>query len=253
MTSTSLAGKVAVVTGGARGIGRAIATALAVEGADVAIIDLAPAALATAVAEVESHGRRGLAVEADIAEISRLSAVFESIVANLGRLDILVNNAGMQPQASALDTNEEIWDTAMDVNAKAMFFCAQQAGRHFIEQGKPGKIINMCSTFSVVVEPNWSAYCASKGAALQLTRGLASEWARHRINVNAIGPTLVRTEGTKEAFDDLQYIQAELERLPARALPQPKDVADAAVFLAGPRSNFIHGHLLLVDSGDTIV
>jgi NAD(P)-dependent dehydrogenase (short-subunit alcohol dehydrogenase family) len=253
MDTKSLEDKIAVVTGGGRGMGRAIANAFASEGADVAIIDRMPDHLDEVIAEIESHGRSALAITADLTEVAALPAVFSRIVEQLGGLDILMNNAGVQPVAAAEDTTEEDWDQAMDVNAKALFFCAQQAGRHFLDNRKRGKIINTCSTFSIIAEPDFSAYCASKGAVLQITRALASEWARHGVNVNGIGPTAVRTEMTREQLDDEEYLESYVGKLPARGLPSPEDIADAAVFLAGPRSNFVHGHMLLVDSGETIV
>jgi NAD(P)-dependent dehydrogenase (short-subunit alcohol dehydrogenase family) len=253
MQETSLSGKVAVVTGGGRGMGRAIANAFAAEGADVAIIDRLPDHLDEVRAEIEAHGRRGFAVHADLTEVAQIPEIFASIRNELGDLDILMNNAGVQPIAPAIDTTEEIWDLNMDVNAKALFFCAREAGRHFLERRKRGKIINTCSTFSVICEPEFVAYCASKGAVLQITRALASEWARHGINVNGIGPTAVYTEMTKPQLDDPEYRAEYLGKLPARTLPEASDIADAVVFLAGPRSDFIHGHMLLVDCGETIV
>jgi 2-deoxy-D-gluconate 3-dehydrogenase len=253
ISQASLAGKVAIVTGGGRGMGRAIATAFAAEGADVAIIDRMDEHFEAVRADVEGHGRRFHAVHADITEVARLPAIFAGVVDELGELDILMNNAGVQPVAPAVETTEELWDLAMDVNAKALFFCAQAAGRHFLERGKPGKIINTCSSFSVIAEPDFAAYCASKGAVLQITRALAAEWAQHRINVNGVGPTAVYTEMTRAELDDPEYREAYIGRLPARDIPKPEHIADAVVFLAGPRSKFVHGHMLLVDSGETVI
>jgi NAD(P)-dependent dehydrogenase (short-subunit alcohol dehydrogenase family) len=249
----ALAGKVAVVTGGGRGMGRAIACAFAEEGADVAIVDRMADHLDEVRGEVEARGRRVLAVEADLTEVGRLPALFDSIASELGGIDVLMNNAGVSPAGDAIDVTEETWDLAMGVNAKALFFCAREAGRHFIEQGKRGKIVNTCSTYGQTVEPGLSVYCASKGAVLQVTRALASEWARHGINVNAIGPTMIATAMTRELFQDEDYIRRFLARIPAGQLPRASDVADAAVFLAGPGSDSVHGHLLLVDSGELTV
>jgi NAD(P)-dependent dehydrogenase (short-subunit alcohol dehydrogenase family) len=253
MSGGSLSGKVAAVTGGGRGMGRAIALAFADEGADVALIDRMPDHLDEVAYEIAARGRRSFVVEADVVDVPRLPAVFDSIVAALGDLHILMNNAGISPEAPALETTEELWDTIMDVNAKGLFFCAQQAGRHFLARGGGGKIVNTSSTYGVTVEPGLSAYAASKGAVLQVTRALAAEWARHGINVNAIGPTLIGTDMTRDLLADQGYMDTFLEKLPARALPTPTDIADAAVFLAGPRSDLVHGHLLLVDSGELAV
>ena len=252
ISPASLAGKVAIVTGGGRGMGRAIATAFAAEGADVAIIDRMEDHFEAVRADVEGHGRRFHAVHADITEVGRLPAIFAAIVDELGDLDILMNNAGVSPEAPAFETTEETWDLAMDVNAKALFFCAQAAGRHFLERGKPGKIINTSSTYGITAEPGLSAYAASKGAVLQVTRALASEWARHRINVNAIGPTLIETDLTGHLFADQAYIDEFMKNIPAGALPKPAHVASVVVFLAGPASEFVHGHLIPVDSGELV-
>jgi NAD(P)-dependent dehydrogenase (short-subunit alcohol dehydrogenase family) len=250
---SSLEGKVAVVTGGGRGMGRAIANAFAAEGADVAIIDRLPDHLDEVRAEIEAHGRRGFAVHADLTEVAQIPEIFASIRDELGDLDILMNNAGVSPTAPAVDTTEELWDHVMDVNAKALFFCAREAGRHFLERRKRGKIINTCSTYGITVEPELAAYCASKGAVLQITRALASEWARHGINVNALGPTMIQTEMTRELFADESYLREFIGRIPAGVLPQASDVAAASVFLAGPSSDFVHGHLIAVDSGELAV
>jgi len=253
MSEGSLEGKVAIVTGGGRGMGRAIACAFADEGADVAIIDRMPDHLAEVAGEIESRGRRAMTIEADLTEIGGLPGIFDSITAELGEIDVLMNNAGISPALPALETTEEIWDRILDVNAKALFFCAQEAGRRFLARGQGGKIINTSSTYGVTVEPELAAYAASKGAVLQITRALASEWARHGINVNAIGPTLIQTDMTRELFDDQAYVADFLRRIPAGTLPGPTDIADAVVFLAGPRSSHVHGHLLLIDSGELVV
>ena len=244
--------KVAIVTGGGRGMGRAIANAFAAEGADVAIIERMKDHFEKVRADVEGHGRRFFAVHLDLTDIGRIPEAYAAVVDELGGLDILMNNAGVSPEAPALETTEEVWDDVMNINAKALFFSAQAAGRYFLEQGKPGKIINTSSTYGITVEPGLSAYAASKGAVLQVTRALASEWAKDKINVNAIGPTLIHTDLTHKRFADQEFIEKFMKKLPAGELPKPADVASVVVFLASPASDFVHGHLIPVDSGELI-
>jgi 2-deoxy-D-gluconate 3-dehydrogenase len=249
----ALAGKVAVVTGGGRGIGRAIAVAFARQGADVAVVGRDEDVLVEALAGVEQAGRHGVAVAASITDIAGLGAVFDRIEDRLGPLDILVNNAGQQHTAPAEHLTEEQWDATMDCNLKALFFCSQEAARRLLARGSPGRIINIGSTYSLVTYPEFSAYCASKGGVLQLTRALATEWARRGINVNAIGPTAVYTDMMREMLDDPAFRESYLPRVPAGEFPQPEDIAAAAVFLAGPGARCIHGHQLMVDGGYTLM
>jgi 2-dehydro-3-deoxy-D-gluconate 5-dehydrogenase len=247
-----LAGKVAAVTGGGRGLGRAIAVGLAEAGAEVAVIGRTPEVLDSTVEQIRGHGRRGLAITADLLELEEIPAVFERVRSELGGLDILVNSAGVQITGPSLEVTSADWRTTIDSNLTTLFFCCQAAGRHFAAQGH-GKIINLGSTFSVVGFPQFAAYCASKGAVHQLTRTLASEWAPLGINVNAIGPTAVRTEMNAYLLDDPGFIEFFVPKVPAGRTGQPSDVVGAAIFLASSQSDFVHGHLLLVDGGFTIV
>jgi 2-deoxy-D-gluconate 3-dehydrogenase len=246
-----LEGKVAVVTGGGKGIGRAIALAFAGAGADVAVVGRDEDALHEVAGGVRDAGRRGLVLASSITSPAALPALFDRVADELGPLDILVNNAGQQHTAPAEDLTEEQWDATMDCNLKALFFCAQEAGRRYLARGTGGRIINIASTYSLVAFPGFAAYCASKGGVLQLTRALATEWARHGINVNAIGPTAVYTDMMREMLDDPAFRESYLPRVPSGEFPQPEDVAAAALFLAGPGSRFIHGHQLMVDGGYT--
>jgi 2-dehydro-3-deoxy-D-gluconate 5-dehydrogenase len=250
--SGALESRVAVVTGGGRGIGRAIAVGLAEAGADVAVIGRSLDVLEDAVREIEAHGRRGLALRADLLELERIPRLFERVRDELGRLDVLVNSAGVQITGSSLDVTVDEWRTTIDSNLTTLFFCCQHAARRFVEQGR-GKIINLGSTFSLVGFPGFAAYCATKGGVLQLTKTLAAEWAPLGINVNAIGPTAVRTEMNAYLLDDPAFLEAFVPKVPAGRVGVVSDVVGAAVFLASAQSDFVHGHLLLVDGGYTAV
>ncbi|WP_420638638.1 SDR family NAD(P)-dependent oxidoreductase [Candidatus Poriferisocius sp.] len=252
MADKALAGKKAIVTGGGRGIGRAIALAFANSGADIGVIGRTTKPLEATAAAVRDLGRNAEVEVADLTDVGSIPSLFERLADRLDGFDILVNSAGVQLTAPALEVSEQDWDATLDINLKALFFCCQAAGRHFVEQGA-GKIINLASTFSVVGFPEFVAYCASKGGVMQLTRTLALEWASRGVNVNAIAPTAVRTEMNAYLLDDPGFLEAFIPHVPAGRVGQPDDVAGSAVFLASSASDFVHGHLLFVDGGYTAV
>ena len=253
--SFRLDGRVAIVTGSGSGMGRAFSIALAKAGADVVITELPgkeKAAEDTA-AEVRAAGRRALALPLDVRQIASIHQVVERTLGEWGRIDILVNNAGMNIRKMAVDVLEEDWDQVLDTDLKGVFFCAQAVGRHMIRRGQGGKIVNIASQVGLVAYHSRVAYCAAKAGVINMTRALALEWAPHHINVNAIAPTFVRTPLVEELLKDPAVRDDVLRRIPLGRLAEPEDIVGAVVYLAGPASDLVTGHTLVVDGGWTAV
>ena len=245
----SLDGKVALVTGAARGLGQGIALGLAEAGADVAALDIV--SLDETGEIIQNEGRRLHAINVDLLESdAQLAAdVVEDCVSSLGRLDILVNNAGIIRRAPALEFGEEDWEAVIKINLSAAFYLSQAAARHFAGERKGGKIINTASVLSYEGGMIVPSYSASKAGIANLTRALANEWAPLRINVNAIAPSYFTTELTSALREDVQRSQALLARLPAGRFGEPEDLKGAAVFLASDAADYVHGTILPVDGG----
>jgi NAD(P)-dependent dehydrogenase (short-subunit alcohol dehydrogenase family) len=246
-----LDGRVALVTGAARGLGRSIALALANAGADVAL-GLRDASGGTdLVGEVEALGRRAVAVQMDVRRTAEVVAAVDAAVAALGRLDILVNNAGVAPENPAEDVLEGDFDLTVEVNLKGTFFASQAAGRVMIRQGY-GRIVNLSSQAGFVALPGESVYCMTKAAIAHLTRCLAVEWGKHGITVNGVAPTFIATPGTAPALAD-PAVRADIEaRIAAlHRIGEPMEVAGAVVFLASPAASLITGETILIDGGWT--
>jgi 2-dehydro-3-deoxy-D-gluconate 5-dehydrogenase len=244
-----LEGKVALVTGATRGLGQAMAVALAEAGADVAGLDRETDFSATA-AGVAAAGRRWMGVEVDLrqASVEQLRTVVDQVIAQMGRLDILVNNAGIIRRAPALDFSEADWDDVLQIDVKALFFLSQAAGRQMVRQGG-GKIINVASMLSFqggVIVPS---YTAAKSAVAGLTRALANEWASLGVNVNAIAPGYMSTDNTAALRADPQRSASILARIPAGRWGEPTDLAGAVVFLASSAADYMHGAIVPVDGG----
>jgi NAD(P)-dependent dehydrogenase (short-subunit alcohol dehydrogenase family) len=246
-----LTGQAALVTGAARGLGRAIALALAHAGADVAL-GLRDAATGGELArEIEAMGRRALTLQMDMARVEQISRAVEQTFEHFGRLDILVNNAGVAPENPAESVREEDFDTTLRVNLKGTFFASQAAGRVMIRQRR-GCIINMSSQAGFVALPGESVYCMTKAGIAHLTKCLAVEWGQHNIRVNAVAPTFILTPGTEPALADPAFRADTVERIAAlHRIGAPKEVAGAVVFLASPAASLITGHTLLIDGGWT--
>jgi len=242
-----LHGRVALVTGASAGLGQAIAIALAEAGADVACHGNTRSPENTC-KEVERVGRRVFSVIGDLANKQTPKSLLDATLENFGHLDILVNNAGTIRRAPAADYSEDDWATVIEVNLSALFRLSQLAGRQMLAQGS-GKIINIASLLAFQGGITVPAYAASKGGVAQLTKALANEWAGKGINVNAIAPGYIRTDNTKALQADETRNRQILERIPAGHWGEPSDLAGAAVFLASPASDYISGHVLVVDGG----
>ena len=241
-----LTGKAALVTGANKGLGQAIALALAGAGADVALAGRTPA-VETEQA-VRSAGGKAMLIEADVAAPGAAHYMVGAAIEALGRLDILINNAGTIRRADAVDFSEEDWDAVLDTNLKALFQLCQEAGRHMLAQGR-GKIVNIASMLSFQGGIRVPAYTASKSAVAGLTRALANEWAGRGVNVNAIAPGYIATDNTAALQADETRNRQILERIPAGRWGDPGDVGGAAVYLSSAASDYVHGHILAVDGG----
>jgi len=242
--------KVAIVTGGNRGIGRACALALARAGAKLAIVGRDVAKLEETTKEISKLGHQVLSIRADITNLSDIEEMVKKVLSAFGQIDILVNNAGIAIQEMVLDVTEKSWDATMNVNLKGLFFCTQKVASHMIAQ-KQGKIINISSTLGQVGLPEHAVYCASKAGVELLTKVLALEWGEYGINVNTVSPSFTRTEMAKHVLENKEKLESILNRTPLHRLGEPVDMAAAVVYLASPASDYVTGHVLLVDGGWT--
>jgi 3-oxoacyl-[acyl-carrier protein] reductase len=245
-----LEGKTAIVTGSRRGIGRAIALALAKEGANVTVSDVNQEDCQKVVSEIEKMGRKGLAVQCDVTSTPEVEALVKKTVEKFGRLDILVNNAGIISYKPFLELTDEDWDRTLGVNLKGQFLCARAAAREMIKN-KWGRIVNIASISSGgcgIAFPLIAHYTASKGGVMALTEALALELTAKGINVNAICPGAVDTDMTKGAKESGQ-LEPLLLRIPKGRLGKPEEIANLAVFLASEEASYITGAAIVVDGG----
>ncbi|WP_405113984.1 2-dehydro-3-deoxy-D-gluconate 5-dehydrogenase KduD [Paenibacillus sp. FSL K6-1217] len=242
----SLAGKTAIVTGAAQGLGQGIAIAFAEAGADVVCVSLN--ASDETVAAAEAFGVKALSISTDLSNHSTLQGVFDEAVAFTGKVDILVNCAGMIRRAPAKDHSEKDWFDVINLNQNTVFLLSQIAGRHFLERGN-GKIINIASMLSYQGGINVPGYTASKHAVAGLTKAFANEWAGSGLNINAIAPGYMATENTAPIRADQSRSDSILDRIPAGRWGTADDVKGPAVFLASAASDYLNGHILNVDGG----
>jgi len=264
-----LDGKSAIVTGAGRGIGKTIALTLAEAGADVAVVARSAKELEDTAQEVRLLGRKSVAIPTDITKADDLTRMAEKTIHELGKIDILVNNAGIvlvkpflpdpsqrvlgADKATDLTTpiGEEEWRRVIDVNLNALFLCCRAVGAHMMQR-KKGKIINITSGYATKVAAHRGPYAASKAAVAMLTKTLALEWARYNINVNAIGPGLIRTDQSEGFFQDETLLQAAIKSLPLRRVGEARDIGLLTVYLASDASNNMTGQNIYLDQGLSI-
>jgi len=242
-----LSGKTAVVTGANGGIGQGIALALANAGADIVAVGRSDTS--ETAAQVKAAGRKFKSIRADLSSTEPVKEIVEETVAWSGHIDILVNNSGIIRRTDSIDFSEQDWDEVMNVNLKSAFFLAQATARRMIAQGGGGKIINIASMLSFQGGVNIVAYTASKHGVAGFTKALANEWAKERININAIAPGYIATENTKPLREDAKRNQAILDRIPEGRWGRPEDIAGGCVFLASPEADYLNGAVINIDGG----
>ena len=243
-----LDGKVAIVTGSERGLGRGMAVALAQAGADIVGVTYVDAAPETAAA-VQAAGRKYLHVKADLSSTEPVARIVETALAAFGRIDILLNNAGMITRNDSIAFTEKEWDDVMNVNLKTAFFLCQAVAKRFIEQGSGGKIINIASMLSFQGGIRVPSYTASKSGIKGITMLMANEWAKHGICVNAIAPGYLATDNPAQLRADAGRSAEILARIPAARWGTPEDLGGAVVFLASRAADYVNGYTLAVDGG----
>jgi 2-dehydro-3-deoxy-D-gluconate 5-dehydrogenase len=245
-TLFDLTGKIAMVTGSSTGLGQGMSLGLASAGADLVLVDRVESD-ETARA-VMAMGRRGISLVADLSSMAELQKAVSDAIGTFGRIDILVNNAGTIRRTPAIDFSEKDWDDVMGINAKTVFFLSQAVGRDMMKRHS-GKIINIASLLSFSGGITVPSYSASKGAVAQITKALANEWGQHGLNINAIAPGYMVTNNTANLRKDAERTRQISERIPMVRWGTPEDLQGAAIFLASQASDYVNGHVLLVDGG----
>lgn len=241
-----LAGKIAIVTGASTGLGQGIALGLAEAGADIVLVDYVPSTGTEQ--KIKAIEKKTLVVELNLMNMESISTLVEKTITTFGKIDVLVNNAGIIRRTQAIDFSEKDWDEVMLLNSKTVFFLAQACARDMMKR-RQGKIINIASLLAFQGGILVPSYAASKGAVAQMTKAMANEWAQHGININAIAPGYMATNNTKALREDPVRSKAILDRIPANRWGLPEDLKGAAIFLASSASDYVNGHVLVVDGG----
>jgi NAD(P)-dependent dehydrogenase (short-subunit alcohol dehydrogenase family) len=241
--------EVAIVTGAGSGIGRSVARHLAAEGARVVVADLNRATALETSAQIKESSGKAIAIQVDVSSPTQVTTLASQSLERWGQIDILVNSAGVSGGHPFLEMEVAEWDRVLSVNLKGAFLCSQAVARAMVQAGRGGKIINITSVNSEIAAPGISHYCASKGGLRMLTKVLAIELAPHKINVNAVGPGIIDTNLTVRSMNDPDRLRYLMEQVPWRRVGQPEDVAEAVLFLASERADYITGSTLWVDGG----
>lgn len=246
-----LEGKVAIVTGGGTGIGRGIALLFAKEGAKVVVAGRRKEPLDETVAAIKKDGGEAIAIQTNVSSSDEVSQMVETTLKTYGKVDILINNAGVYIPHDLLSATEDEWNTVINIDLKGVWLCSRTVLPHMIKSQK-GKIVNIASIAGLIGVEQSAAYCAAKGAVVNLTREMALDYASKGIRINAIAPGLIETDMTKSFLLDEKSKQAFLEKTPVGRVGQPEDIGYAALYLASVESDFVTGHTLVVDGGWTI-
>lgn len=248
-----LEGQVAIVMGGGQGIGRAIAFALAEQGANVVIANINTEVANTAASDIKGAGYKAVAIKANISKSEEVNQLVNKTLDVFHRIDILVNNAAVSKPTPIIELTEEGWDRVINVNLKGPFLCSQAVGKHMVER-KRGKIINIASVVSQLAHPTQAAYCASKAGLVLLTKAMAAEWGKYNINVNSISPGATETPRMQKfRKEDPSFLKGRIEATPLGRFIKPEEIANAVLFLASSDSDAITGANIVIDGGSSSV